>query len=104
MIFNGHTQDTIDALDEATWNEITVMYADGLIGNKSLIATLGKLVTGVFNYIRPNNSTSYTLKDIIPRVYDYIYPPLSKEQQYENTQHNLKAFLLSKAPVGMFKE
>lgn len=73
MIFNGHTQDTIDALDEATWNEITIMYADGLIGNRSLITTLGKLTTGVFNYMRPSSSPPYDLKGVIGSAYGYIY-------------------------------
>jgi hypothetical protein len=79
MIFNGHTIQDIDALDEATMNEIVVMYADGLLGNKNLIASLGKLVTGVFNYIRPNNSTSYTLKDIIGSAYGYIYEDIESD-------------------------
>jgi len=73
MIFNGHTQDTIDALDEATWNEITIMYADGLIGNRSVITTLGKLTTGVFNYMRPSSSLPYDLKAVIGSAYGYIY-------------------------------
>lgn len=74
MIFNGHTIEQIDAIDEATMNEISVMYADGLLGNKSLILTLGTLVTGVFNYMRSNNQVPYNLKDIIGNVYGYFYP------------------------------
>lgn len=73
MIFNGHTQDTIDALDEATMNDIMVMYADGMLGNKSLIVTLGTLTAGVFNYLRGNNSQPYTLKSILGQTYNYIY-------------------------------
>jgi hypothetical protein len=73
MVFNGHTIQDIDALDEATMNEILVMYADGLIGNKNLITTLGTLTTGVFNYIRANNSQPYNLKSVIGSAYGYIY-------------------------------
>ena len=73
MIFNGHTIQDIDALDEATMSEITIMYADGLIGNRNLIVTLGSLVAGVFNYIRSNNSPSYNLKSVIGSAYGYIY-------------------------------
>jgi hypothetical protein len=73
MIFNGHSQNTIDAIDEATWNEITIMYADGLIGNRNLITTLGKLTTGVFNYMRANSSLPYDLKSVIGSAYGYIY-------------------------------
>lgn len=73
MIFNGHKIQDIDALDEATMNDISIMYADGLLGNKSLITTLGTLTTGVFNYIRSSNSSPYTLKSVINSAYGYIY-------------------------------
>lgn len=73
MVFNGHTQDTIDALDDAIFNQIVVMYADGLIGNKSLITTLGTLTAGVFNYMRSSNSMPYDLKGVIGSAYGYIY-------------------------------
>lgn len=51
------------------------MYADGLIGNIGILEVLGNLTAGVYNYMRPANSSAYKLKDIIPRAYDYIYPP-----------------------------
>jgi len=73
MVFNGHTIQNIDALDEHTMSEITIMYADGLIGNRNLITTLGSLVAGVFNYIRSNNSHPYNLKSVIGSAYGYIY-------------------------------
>lgn len=73
MVFNGHTIQDIDALDEATMNEITVMFADGLIGNRSLLTMQGSLVSGVFNYLRANNSQPYTLKGVLGSAYDYIY-------------------------------
>lgn len=73
MVFNGHTIQDIDALDEATMNEITVMFADGLIGNRSLLSIQGSLVAGVFNYLKANNSQPYTLKSVLGSAYDYIY-------------------------------
>jgi len=73
MVFNGHKIQDIDALDEATMNEISVMYADGLLGNKNLITTLGTLTAGVFNYMRSNNSLPYNLKSVIGSAYGYIY-------------------------------
>lgn len=73
MVFNGHTIQDIDALDEATMNEITVMYADGLIGNRSLLNMQGTLIAGVFNYLRANNTSPYTLKSVLGSAYDYIY-------------------------------
>lgn len=73
MVFNGHKIQDIDALDEATMNEITVMFADGLIGNRSLLTMQGTLTTGVFNYLRASNSQPYTLKSVLGSAYDYIY-------------------------------
>ena len=73
MVFNGHTIQDIDALDEATMNEITVMFADGLIGNRSLLTMQGSLVSGVFNYLRANDSQPYTLKGVLGNAYEYIY-------------------------------
>ena len=73
MVFNGHTIQDIDALDEATMNEITIMYADGLIGNRSLLTMQGTLTSGVFNYLRANNTSPYTLKSVLGSAYDYIY-------------------------------
>jgi len=54
-------------------NEISIMYADGLLGNKSLITTLGTLTAGVFNYMRPSSSMPYDLKGVIGSAYGYIY-------------------------------
>lgn len=73
MVFNGHTIQDIDALDEATMNEIMVMYADGALGNKSSIVGLGTLTAGIFNYLRSSNAPSYKLKDILGNVYQYYY-------------------------------
>ena len=73
MVFNGHTIQDIDALDEATMNEITVMYADGLVGNRSLLSMQGTLVAGVFNYLRAGNSQPYTLKSVFGSAYEYFY-------------------------------
>lgn len=74
MLFNGHTQQSIDAIDEITMNQITVMYADGMIGNQSILSVLGALTAGVFNYTRAPNSQPYSLKSILGASYAYIYP------------------------------
>ena len=64
-----------DSVDEETFRQITVMYSDGLIGNGLLIETLGNLTAGVYNYMRTASSQAYTLRNIIGRAYEYIYPP-----------------------------
>ena len=73
MVFNGHKIQDIDALDEATMNEIIVMFADGLIGNRSLLSIQGSLVAGIFNYLRASNSQPYDLKGVLGSAYEYIY-------------------------------
>ena len=88
MIFNGHTIQDIDALDEATMNEIMVMYADGALGNKSAIVGLGTLTAGVFNYLKSSNSQPYTLKSILGSVYSYYY-----DEPIESASESLLTFM-----------
>ena len=54
-------------------HHIMVMYADGALGNKSLVTALGTLTAGVFNYLRSSNSATYKLKDILGPTYQYYY-------------------------------
>lgn len=79
------------------------MYSDGIIGNYGLLEVLGGLTAGIYNYFREKNSKAYKLKDTIPRAYDYIYKPLSPEEEQDRTQQTLKAFMAANAPKGMFK-
>jgi hypothetical protein len=98
MIFNGHTQDNIDALDEATMNEIIVMYADGAIGNYGLLQTLGSLTAGVFNYLRAPNSTAYELKSILGNTYSYMY-----SEQTADPNESLLTFMTQAQGFSMGK-
>lgn len=77
--------------------QIQTMYADGLIGNRSLVQLLGALTNGVFNYLRAQGTTAYTLSNIIGNAYDYIYPPLTAEQKRQQANEQLLAFI-SQAP------
>jgi len=92
-----------DSIDVEMLHDICVMYADGMIGNKAIIEAIGGLTAGVYNYIRPENQSAYTLQDIIPRVYDYIYRPLSSEEKKEKAQESLKTFAFANAPKDLFK-
>jgi hypothetical protein len=74
LIFNGHTHDTINAIDEDTFTTITIMYADGVLGNQGLLNNIGALTNGIFNYLRPPNTAPYSLKSILGSVYGYLYP------------------------------
>ena len=41
MVFNGHTLESVNAIDDITFAEIQTMYADGVIGNQKTIYLLG---------------------------------------------------------------
>ena len=93
MIFNGHTHETLADLDDVTMARIQTMYADGILGNAGILNQLGGLTNGIFNYIRPSNSPAYKLANIMGLAYDYIYPPLSPEQQKDAVNNSLLAFM-----------
>ena len=70
MVFNGHTPESINSINEETFAQIQTMYADGVLGNQRTITLLGLLVTGVFNYLKAPSSSAYELKTIIGRSHD----------------------------------
>lgn len=94
-----------DAVDEETFTDICIMYADGIIGNRGLLETLGSLKGALYNYIRAENQRAYTLQDMIPRAHDYIYPPLSDEDKGSRVSQNLKQFMqmAPNAPTNLFE-
>ena len=91
-----------DAMSEEDFRAIMVSYADGLIGNKKLISTIGSLTAGVFNYLRSDNSKAYGLEDIIGSAHDYIYPPLTDEQKQHELNQRLKTFMQSRPGAEAF--
>ena len=86
-----------DVMSEDDFESVMVALNDGLIGNKKILNTLGYLTTGVFNYMRPQNTPAYTLQNVMGIVYDYIYKPLDDEEKKELANQNLLAFM-SMAP------
>lgn len=102
MIFNGHTQDSIAALDEGVMADIQTMYADGMVGNHNMIYLLGTLVTGVFNYLRAEAAAPFSLAKVLGPAHDYIYPPLTEEQKKQQANEQLLTFM-TMAP-GFSKE
>jgi hypothetical protein len=93
MVFNGHTLETIAELDDVTLANIQTMYADGMVGNYGILTQIASLTNGVFNYMRPANSPPYKLANILGNAYDYIYPPLTEEQQKAAVNDSLLAFM-----------
>jgi len=64
-----------------------------LIGNFGILTQLATLTNGVFNYMRTANSPPYKLANILGSAYDYIYPPLTAEQQNAAVNDSLLAFM-----------
>ena len=94
-----------DAMSEDDFRMVMVSYADGIIGNKKLLSTLGSLTAGVFNYLRSEKSKSYSLQDIIGTAYEYIYPPMTDEQKQHDANQRLKQFMQSRPGAeGVFKD
>lgn len=94
-----------DSVDEQTFADICIMYHDGLIGNNGILEALGVLTAGHFNMSLPKGKTPFKLKDIIPQSYDYLYPPLTPEQQKEQVNKNLLTYIFNpNAPQHLLKD
>ena len=72
------------------------MYTDGMIGNKALLVALSALTTGNLNAKIQKTAQPFTMKDVLPSTHDYINPPLTEEQQKEETNARLLMFLSAK--------
>lgn len=75
MVFNGHTEQYINTLDEELFGDIQVMYADGMIGNKAIFEAISPLTTAVFNYIRAEGVPAYKSEQLFPWINDYAKNP-----------------------------
>ena len=94
-----------DNIDEERFTDICIMYADGLIGNRGILEVLGSLTGAIYNYMRSENQTAFKLQDIIPKAYEYLYPPLTKEQKDAAANTALQSYMRSapNAPKKIFK-
>lgn len=93
MVFNGHTEQYIDTLDDELFTDIQVMYADGMLGNKAIYDALAPLTAGVFNYMRPPNAPAYKQEQIFPWILDYQKNPDFEPTPEEMVSSNLLGFM-----------
>lgn len=75
MVFNGHTTEYIESLDEELFTEIQVMYADGVLGNKAIFDALAPITAAVFNYFRDPKSSAIKTTEIFPWIHEYSIDP-----------------------------
>lgn len=75
MIFNGHTEQYINSIDEELFADIQVMYADGMLGNKAIYDALTPVTTALFNYMRSSNTPAYKSEKIFSWINEYSIDP-----------------------------
>ena len=97
LIFNGHTIQSVDEIDEDTFNDICVMYGDGVLGGRAVYDALTPLTTAVFNYIRKPESTPFKADGIFPWVNEYNKNPELELTEEDKTNQALLVFM-SQAP------
>ena len=103
MIYNGHLPDTIEKIDEETFNEICVMFADGILGNKGTFDALTPLTTALFNYIRPANTSAYKPDQIFPWIVEYEKNPDFELSEQDKVNESLLLFLTQAPGFNMEK-
>lgn len=95
MVFNGHTQEYIDSIDEELFSEIQVMFADGMLGNKGIFDALGPVTTAVFNYMRPQNAAAYRQDQIFPCINEYANNPDFEQSPTDAVNSNLLGYVMN---------
>lgn len=93
MVFNGHTLDAIDAMDEELFTDIQVMYADGMLGNRGVFDALGPITAAVFNYFRGPNQQPFKVEQIFPWVHEYMVNPDLEPDAQQKVSDSLLAFM-----------
>jgi len=93
MVFNGHTEEYVNQLDEELFTEIQVMYSDGILGTKSVYDALAPVTTALFNYLRPANTPAYKVDKIFPWVTEYSQNPDFEMPKADAVNQGLKAFM-----------
>lgn len=72
------------------------MLSDGMIGNKAILLALSCLTTGNLNSKIQKTAKPFRMQDVLPSTHDYIAPPLSEEQQREQTNQQMLMFVSMK--------
>lgn len=93
MVFNGHTEEYVNQLDEELFTEIQVMYADGILGTKSVYDALAPITAALFNYIRPAHTPAYRVEKIFPWITEYRENPDNEPPKAELISKGLQAFM-----------
>jgi hypothetical protein len=82
---------------------IEIMFSDGIIGNKAILLALSTLTTGNLNAKLKQGIQPFKMEQVLPSTHEYIIPPLSEEEQREQANQKLMAFMAAspKAPQSL---
>lgn len=69
------------------------MLSDGILGPKAILLALSALTTGNLNSKLKKEATPYKMENVLPSTHDYILPPLTPEEQAEQAQKSLLAYM-----------
>lgn len=72
---------------------IEILLTDGFLGVKAVALALSALTTGNLNSKLAKGSSPYTVKDVLPALKDYIFPPLTPEEQREQANQQLLSIM-----------
>lgn len=93
MVFNGHTEQYINTIDEELFGDIQVMYAEGMLGNKNVFDALAPITTAVFNYMRSEGTPAYKVDSIFPWINDYLKNPDFEPSDSEKVNNALLTYV-----------
>ena len=93
MVFNGHSVESVDALDEDVFADICVMFSDGLLGGKGMFDSMAPITAAIFNYLRPAQASAVRSADIFPWVEEYEKNPDLEPDVADKISNNLLAFM-----------
>lgn len=93
MVFNGHSEEYVDTIDEELFTDIQVMYADGLLGNRGIYDALSPVTAAVFNYFRAANAKPIKTQDVFPWIHEYSVDPSTEQTKEDQINQAFFVFL-----------
>jgi hypothetical protein len=93
MVFNGHTEKSVNEISEEVFTEIQVMYADGMLGNRAIFDGIAPMTTAVFNYMRGENVAPYKQASLFPWINEYWQNPDYEPTPEEKVNNALLSFV-----------
>lgn len=93
MIFNGHTAEYVDNLDEETFVSIQIMYHDGIIGNRGILLNAAQSNVASWNTDRDTSTPPFKLEQFLGTSYGYMFKEYTAEERRAKAAESLGAFM-----------